>query len=82
MIGIPLDSVLLYLHNSSDYTQPRPIIANYHFSDIVSTATRANSELPLLQLRAKSGLAFIVLAGKEERSHSGDCWLNITYRYI
>lgn len=50
------------------------------FSDIISTGPGAEAK-PLLQLRAKSGSAFIVLAGKEEKSHGAKCWFNITYRY-
>ena len=51
-----------------------------YFSDIISTGTRTQ-EKPLLQLRAKSGSAFIVLTGKAEKFHDGNCWFSVTYRY-
>lgn len=52
-----------------------------NFSDILTAGTRAKAE-PLLQLRANSGSAFIVLTGQEEKSNGGECWFNITYRYV
>ncbi len=52
-----------------------------NFSDILTAGTRTKAE-PLLQLRANSGSAFIVLTGKEEESKGKDCWFNITYRYF
>jgi len=48
------------------------------FSNIISTGAKAK---PLLQLKAKSGSAFVVLAGKEQKSNGGDCWFNASYRY-
>ncbi|KAJ7392447.1 hypothetical protein OS493_012111 [Desmophyllum pertusum] len=48
--------------------------------DIITAGTRTKAK-PLLQLRANSGSAFIVLTGKEEKSNSGDCWFNITYSF-
>lgn len=50
------------------------------FSNIISTGAKAKAK-PVLQLRAKSGSAFIVLAGNEEKSQAGKCGFNITYRY-
>ena len=52
-----------------------------NFSGILAVGTRAKAE-PLLRLRANSGTAFIVLTGQEEKSNGGDCWFNITYRYV
>lgn len=52
-----------------------------NFSDILTAGTRAKTE-PLLHLRANSGSAFIVLIGQEEKSNSGKCWFNVTYRYV
>ncbi|XP_078359033.1 attractin-like protein 1 isoform X2 [Oculina patagonica] len=49
-------------------------------SDILTAGTRTKAE-PLLQLRANSGSAFIVLTGKEEESKGKDCWFNITYSF-
>jgi len=47
-------------------------------SNIISTGAKAK---PLLQLKAKSGSAFIVLAGKEQKSNGGDCWFNASYSF-
>lgn len=52
-----------------------------NFSGILTAGTRAKAE-PLLQLRANSGSAFIVLTGQEEKSNGVECWFNISYRYV
>ena len=51
-----------------------------NFSDIISSGAQAEAR-PVLQLRAKSGSAFIVLAGNKEKSQAEKCGFNITYRY-
>ena len=50
-------------------------------SDILTAGTREKAG-PLLQLRANSGSAFIVLTRQEEKSNGGECFFNITYRYV
>ena len=42
------DNTLLSLHNSSDHTQPRPIIANNLFITVTMNRVRRDNNIPYL----------------------------------